>query len=60
MRLRTVNELVFWFIIVYGGERVVETFWKRKKIRKERRFMDKLLPPTRSTYWSSLTQLFSF
>ena len=26
------NELVFWFIIVYGGERVVETFWKRKKI----------------------------
>ena len=26
------NELVFWFIIIYGGERVAETFWKRKKL----------------------------
>jgi protein-S-isoprenylcysteine O-methyltransferase Ste14 len=26
------EEFVFWFIVFYGLERLVETFWKRKKI----------------------------
>jgi isoprenylcysteine carboxyl methyltransferase (ICMT) family protein YpbQ len=28
----TVKELVFFFIVFYGLERLVETFWKRKKV----------------------------